>query len=90
MISPAPRRRADLVAGDLAHGRETAVLDIATGKVVSLNPTAAAIWYLCDGQRDAVAIAREILDAFPAAEPSSVESDVRSLLEQLAALGLVV
>jgi hypothetical protein len=86
----APRRRPELVAGELQKGQETAVLDMATGQVVSLNPTAAAIWYLCDGQRDASAIAREVLDVFPDVEPSKVELDVRTLLDELSALGLVV
>ena len=84
-----PRRRAELVVGELQQGQETAILDPATGHVVSLNPTAAAIWYLCDGNRDATVIARELLDAFPAAEPSQVEADVRAMLEQLAGLGLL-
>lgn len=84
-----PRRRAELVVGELHDGRETAILDLATGHVVSLNPTAAAIWYLCDGSRDAAAIARELVDALPAAEPSQVEADVRAMLEKLAGLGLL-
>jgi hypothetical protein len=84
-----PRRRDDLVVGELNEGNETALLDVATAHVVSLNPTAAAIWYLCDGNRDAAAIARELVDALPAAEPSNVEGDVRAMLEELAGLGLV-
>jgi hypothetical protein len=87
--NPRPRRRDDLVVGELDQGNETAVLDLATSHVVSLNPTAAAIWYLCDGSRDATAIARELVDTLPAADPSEVEGDVRTMLEQLAGLGLV-
>jgi hypothetical protein len=87
--NPHPRRRDDLVVGELNQGNETALLDLATSHVVSLNPTAAAIWYLCDGNRDATAITQELLDTLPAAEPVQVEADVRTMLEQLAGLGLL-
>ncbi len=84
----APQRRSDLVVGELNQDQETALLSLASGHVVSLNPTAAAVWYLCDGRRDASAIAQELLDAFPDADPSQVESDVRAILAQLNDLGL--
>jgi hypothetical protein len=92
MTESPPRRREDVVVGELNEGEETAVLDLATAHVVSLNPTAAAIWYLCNGNRDATAIARELIDALPDVEPSQlecVEADVRTMLDQLAGHGLL-
>ena len=83
-----PRRRADLVVGELHKGEETAVFDPGTGQVVSLNPTAAAVWYLCDGTRDEAALAGELARAYPDADSSMVHADVRRILDELTTLGL--
>ncbi len=85
----APRRRSDLVVADLNGGEETALMDPVTNQVVSLNTTAAAVWYLCDGTRDAAAIAGEVLDLFPGLDRASVEADIRRVLDQLAERGLL-
>ncbi len=89
MSRGALRRREDLVVADLKDGEETAFLDPKTGQVVSLNPTAAAIWYLCDGRRDAGAIAREVAQAFPDRDQASIQADVSRALDDLAARGLI-
>lgn len=83
------RRRADLVVEELAGGAETVLVDARGGVVVSLNPTAAAVWYLCDGARDAAAIAREIAQALPGADLAQVQKDVEATLSMLAGRGLL-
>ncbi|MCI0572453.1 MAG: PqqD family protein [Myxococcaceae bacterium] len=89
MSGAIPRRRQDLVVGELAGGAEVVLLDSATEKVVSLNSSAAAIWYLCDGRRDAAAIAQEVLETLPGLEPRAVGDEVRRTLETLASHGLL-
>jgi hypothetical protein len=89
-MSTHPRRRLDLVVADFKEGAETVFLDENTERVVSLNPMATAIWYLCDGQRDATAIAGEVAEFFPAQDRLSIEADVRRTLESLAAWSLIV
>lgn len=54
--------------------------------VLVLNPTAAAILALCDGERDVAAIAGTLSTQFDGAE---VTNDVIALLDRLAARGLV-
>lgn len=84
-----PRRRADLEVGELAEGAELVLLDPATERVVSLNPSAAAVWYLCDGRRDAEAIGREVLEVLPDLEPARVAAEVERALQLLRAHQLV-
>jgi hypothetical protein len=79
----APRRRTDLVVSDLNRGAETVFFDEKNGRVVSVNVTAAAVWYLCDGRRTVSDIARELASAFPALPISSVEQDVQQVIEAL-------
>ena len=89
MSAPTPRRRSDLVVGDLADGAETALLDLDSRQVTSLNTTAAAIWYLCDGVRDAAAIADEVHRAFPQVSRAVVEADVERTITLLTERGLL-
>ncbi len=89
MSASKPRRNEDLVVRDFQDGAETAILDLASGQVVSLNATAAAIWYLCDGERDEAAIAREVVDVHPDVDPVLALNDVRRTLAELAERGLV-
>jgi hypothetical protein len=83
-MTGAPRRRMDLVVGELKNEEETVLLDLETAQVVSLNPTAAAIWYLCDGKRDVVAIAAEMRAVFPDVAKEKIEREVVSMIETLA------
>jgi hypothetical protein len=89
-VSPsAPRRRADLVVGDLNDGAETALLDLESRQVTSLNATAAAIWYLCDGVRDLSAISSEVSGAFPQIDRALIEADVARTIAMLEERGLL-
>jgi hypothetical protein len=89
MNEPVPRRRSDLVVGDLNDGAETALLNLESREVTNLNATAAAIWYLCDGVRDVAAIADEVSGAFPQVDRAVVEADVRRMIAQLKDRGLL-
>jgi hypothetical protein len=87
--TPVPRRRSDLVVGDLADGAEMALLDLESRQVTSLNTTAAAIWYLCDGVRDVTAIADEVSQVFPHVARALVEADVGRTIAMLEERGLL-
>jgi pyrroloquinoline quinone biosynthesis protein D len=73
---PIPRRRTDLAVSELAEGRETVLLDAKTEKVVSLNSTAAAIWYLCDGQRSLDDIVEEVASVWCEMDRAVLTQDV--------------
>jgi hypothetical protein len=88
-MSAVPRRRKDLVVGDLNDGAETALLDLESRAVTSLNATAAAIWYLCDGMRDAADIADEVHQAFPQMDRAVILADVQRTIVVLEERGLL-
>ncbi|MDP9036957.1 MAG: pyrroloquinoline quinone biosynthesis peptide chaperone PqqD, partial [Myxococcota bacterium] len=54
-----------------------------------LSPTAAAVLALCDGEHNLVAISRALAQRYSAADPERIDSDVRLLLQELHAKGLV-
>ncbi len=54
-----------------------------------LSPTAAAVVALCDGARDVPAIAGALAARYAGADRARIERDVRALLANLAARGLV-
>ena len=59
-----------------------------TRRLMTLNPTAALIWECCDGVRLIPQIAAEVRELFP--EIANVEGDVRVLLQELRAEGMIV
>lgn len=63
------------------------VSDAARGKVHFLNPTAAAVFELCDGAHDAEAIASALAAAFGLASPP--RADVEACLASLRAERLI-
>lgn len=63
------------------------IYDEASEKVHFLNPTAAAVLELCDGECDLDSIAAVLQDAFDL--PVSPKTDVAACLESLLAQGLV-
>lgn len=63
------------------------VSDVARGKVHFLNPTAAAVFELCDGAHDADAIASVLATAFGLAAPP--QADVQACLASLRDEGLI-
>lgn len=81
MSIPGPARRRDLVVGDLNDDQETVIVEPATGRAVSLNTTAAAVWFLCNGERTIGEIAAAIREVYPATPAANVEADVRKILD---------
>ena len=63
------------------------IYDEAHEKVHFLNPTAAAILELCDGERDLTTIAAALQDAFDL--PASPTADVAACFASLLSQGLV-
>lgn len=63
------------------------ISDTARGKVHFLNPTAAAVFELCDGEHDAEAIAAALAAAFGLATPPN--ADVETCLASLRDEGLI-
>jgi hypothetical protein len=81
-----PRRRDALLAREVDG--ETVVLDRVKGVIHRLNPTAGAIWRLCDGSSSADMIAEEVRDAFDV-ELGTALRDVEAALVQFEELGLI-
>ena len=77
-----PLRRRDLVVGDLNDDRETVIVEPSSGRAVSLNATASAVWFLCDGQRGVPEIASAIREVYPEAPKERVEADVQRILDE--------
>jgi hypothetical protein len=63
MTTTVPRHNDGVIYRELQAG-EAVLLHVGTGAYHGLSPTAAAIWRLIDGQRDADAIAAELAEAF--------------------------
>jgi pyrroloquinoline quinone biosynthesis protein D len=57
-------------------------------RAVYLNPTAAAIWGLCDGSRSVREIIRIVGESYP--EADSLSDDVLATLHQLQESGILV
>jgi coenzyme PQQ synthesis protein D (PqqD) len=55
--------------------------------ILTLNPTAALVWEYCDGDHDVAAIAAQLIDLFPTA--ADTELDTRSVLATLCEAGLI-
>lgn len=81
-----PRRRTDVVLLDTSSRS----LVVAEGQQVThvLNPTARAIWELCDGATTVGEIADAVCTIFDVTHDEAM-ADVARALEQLAAAGLV-
>lgn len=80
--------RAALADGRDAAGEGTMLL-VERGRVHELNILGAEIWKLCDGTRDATAIAGELIGRFEVGR-EELEADVREFLADLAARGWLV
>ena len=85
-MSRKPKLRSDLLTREVED--EFLVYEPEGGEVYLMNPMAAAILELCDGSRDAAAIAAEILDVIEA-DPHTVQADVERTLEELSAKKLL-
>jgi hypothetical protein len=69
-------------------GEELLVHDTRAAKVHVLNPTAAAIFSLCDGSHDVEAIVTSVAGTW-SAEHNLVEADVARMLAEFRALALL-
>ena len=70
------------------EGDQTAIFDPANGRLTQLNPSALAIWELCDGETRE----DEIVDALvelTGGTRQSLTDDIRVALAQLRELGLI-
>ena len=59
---------------------ETVLYDPRSDAAHVLNPTAAVVWWLCDGDHKVKDIARELGDLYDK-EPDSVREDVNEIIE---------
>ena len=70
-------------------GEEFAILDPGGQVVHVLNPTAAAVWVLCDGTLDLDGIAAEVASAFAIPDPERIRADVTDAVATFAERGLL-
>jgi methyltransferase-like protein len=64
-------------------GDESLVLDLKTGQIHQLNPTAAWILAQCNGEHSIESISKELAEHF-SLDPDAAETDVTNTIEQLA------
>lgn len=67
---------------------ELILLDMEGGELFSLTGTGREIWEAIDGTRDADAIIAEVAGGYDG-DKDAIESDVRTFLKELGAVGLV-
>ncbi len=79
--------RAEHVAERLVEG-EMVLYDSAHQRVHILNPTAAFIWQLCDGDHTPAAIVDTLAARYPE-HRSAIEADVLGLLEAFRSAGIL-
>lgn len=65
-----------------ALGDELMIVVPGREAVISLNPTAALVWTLCDGARDEAAIVAALRDAYPDA-PDALGEEVHAVIQNL-------
>lgn len=82
------KRRADEVAAVELDG-EIVLYDERTQTVHHLNPQATIVWKLCDGSSTVDELACALADAADA-DPAVVSRDVRGVIDELVAAGLVL
>lgn len=66
------------------------LLSVSDGYYFSLDEVGARVWELCDGTRSATEIAAVLSREYDDAPAATIAADVRELLEDLQAEGLVV
>lgn len=86
-LPPQPHTRDDVVFRRL--GEEFAILDPEGQVVHVLNPTAAAVWVLCDGTLHLEGIAEEVARVFGSPDPDRVRADVTEAVSTFGRLGLL-
>ena len=81
-----PHRRTDVRLWD--RGTETVLMDPGDDTAHALNPTARAIWELCDGTTTIDELVEAICEVFAVPREAAL-TDVTVVLEQFAAADLV-
>ena len=85
-ITMPPKIRSDVTVQHV--GDESLVLDLKTGQIHQLNPTAAWILTQCDGEKSIESISKELAEHF-ALDPAVAENDVTNTIEQLVQVKVV-
>ena len=89
MTDPVPRRPRRTTARPLERGPKGAVVVPAVADPpVALNPTALALWELCDGRTDVAEMVEAICLLFEV-EPTRARADVESALADMVAVGVI-
>jgi hypothetical protein len=88
MPTTIPRRAPGVLEEDL--GEEIVLLAADGDAVHVLNETAAEVWRLVDGARDAASIAAAFAASYPEVDAGEIAGDARAVLADLAAKGLTV
>ena len=81
------RRRSNVTFTEIEETGEAVLFIPAEQRAVVVNATAAIVWLLCNGERDAAALAAELGTAIGSAVPVD---DVREILDQLTAEGVLL
>jgi len=81
------RRRSNVTFTEVEETGEAVLFIPAEQRAVVINATAAVVWLLCNGERDAAALAAELGAATGSTVPID---DVRRILEQLTAEGVLL
>lgn len=85
--SPMPhRRRTNVTFTEIEETGEAVLFIPAEQRAVVVNATAAIVWLLCNGERDAAALTAELTAAAGKVVPVD---DVRRILDQLTAEGVL-
>jgi hypothetical protein len=80
-----PRRRSDVALTDAAT---RSVLVTATGEQLLLNPTARAVWDLCDGDTTVEEVVAAVRTVF-AVSADAAKDDVHRVVEDFLSAGIV-
>ncbi len=70
-------------------GDATVILDADGTVMTTLNPIGSVIWRALDGQRDAAALARDLVAGFNGVAVDELEADIRDFVATLAASDLI-
>ena len=82
--SASPIRQGEM----MFKGDQTSIYNPETGGLHVLNPSALAIWELCDGETTGAEMAEAVVE-LARLEPADAEADVSAALQRLFELGLL-
>ena len=87
MTDPVPRRPRRVSDLPVERGPQGAVV-VPAGAPVALNPTALALWELCDGQTDVAEMVDAVCVLFEV-EPTRARTEVEAALADMVAVGVI-